>query len=313
MVVEHEDEENIDAFNFELKLSTLDWIKVYVLTVLLIPIRVVGIVLVTLFGWICSRITIAGLTDDQIDNQPRTGWRKTLFMGEVYSLRATLIIAGVWPKIKGQISSKKEAPIMVCAPHTTVFDAVAPVFTTDVFVVSRVEDKNMPIFGVCQRAGQNIFVDRTDPDSKEKTRREILRRATEKDWSRMCIFSEGCCTNGRAVVRFKTGAFQPGLPVQPVLVKYPNKLDTVTWTLNMRHNALVMVWLTLAQLYTVGEVEYLPVYYPNEEEKENPRLYANNVRKVMAKALGKPLTNSTYEEARAKLKNNNEVKIKKCN
>lgn len=29
--------------------------------------------------------------------------------------------------------------------------------------------------------------------------------------------------------------------------------------------------------------QYLPVYTPSEEEKENPSLFANNVRKVMAK------------------------------
>lgn len=29
--------------------------------------------------------------------------------------------------------------------------------------------------------------------------------------------------------------------------------------------------------------QYLPVYTPSEEEKENPALFANNVRQVMAK------------------------------
>lgn len=29
--------------------------------------------------------------------------------------------------------------------------------------------------------------------------------------------------------------------------------------------------------------QYLPVYAPSEEEKQNPSLFANNVRKVMAK------------------------------
>lgn len=29
--------------------------------------------------------------------------------------------------------------------------------------------------------------------------------------------------------------------------------------------------------------QYLPVYTPSEEEKENPSLFASNVRKLMAK------------------------------
>ena len=34
------------------------------------------------------------------------------------------------------------------------------------------------------------------------------------------------------------------------------------------------------------DVEFLPVYYPNEEEQNDAALYADNVRKVMAAALG---------------------------
>jgi lysophosphatidylcholine acyltransferase/lyso-PAF acetyltransferase len=38
------------------------------------------------------------------------------------------------------------------------------------------------------------------------------------------------------------------------------------------------------------EIEYLPVYHPSEEEKQNPALYAENVRTLMAKTLGVPKT-----------------------
>ena len=30
------------------------------------------------------------------------------------------------------------------------------------------------------------------------------------------------------------------------------------------------------------EVVHLPVYYPSEQEKDDPKLYADNVRKLMA-------------------------------
>jgi hypothetical protein len=38
------------------------------------------------------------------------------------------------------------------------------------------------------------------------------------------------------------------------------------------------------------EVEVLPVYRPSEEEKQSPRLYADNVRRLMAERLGVPLS-----------------------
>lgn len=44
------------------------------------------------------------------------------------------------------------------------------------------------------------------------------------------IFPEGTCTNRSCLITFKCGAFYPGVPVQPVCIRYPNKLDTVTWT-----------------------------------------------------------------------------------
>ena len=43
--------------------------------------------------------------------------------------------------------------------------------------------------------------------------------------------------------------------------------------------------MSLSKLWTTLEVEFLPVYTPNEEEKNDPYLYAENVRAVMADAL----------------------------
>lgn len=39
----------------------------------------------------------------------------------------------------------------------------------------------------------------------------------------------------------------------------------------------------MTQFSTNCELEFLPVYVPSEEEKQNPKLYAQNVRDVMAK------------------------------
>ena len=39
----------------------------------------------------------------------------------------------------------------------------------------------------------------------------------------------------------------------------------------------------MAQLYTRFEMEFLPVYYPSAAEKADAKLYADNVRNVMAK------------------------------
>ena len=63
---------------------------------------------------------------------------------------------------------------------------------------------------------------------------------------------------------FAPGAFNPGKPVQPVLIRFPNAVDTVTWTWNQPHGALAVLWYTLSQPFTRAEVEYLAPYRPSE-------------------------------------------------
>ena len=49
--------------------------------------------------------------------------------------------------------------------------------------------------------------------------------------------------------------------------RFPNRVDTVTWTWNQPHSALAVLWLTLSQPFTRAEVEYLPPYHPSKEER----------------------------------------------
>uniref|UniRef100_H3CP38 Lysophosphatidylcholine acyltransferase 1 n=1 Tax=Tetraodon nigroviridis TaxID=99883 RepID=H3CP38_TETNG len=71
--------------------------------------------------------------------------------------------------------------------------------------------------------------------------------------------------------------------------------DTITWTWQ-GPGAFKILWLTLCQLHNEFVIEFLPVYTPSEEEKRNPALFAINVRRVMAKALGVPITDYSFED-----------------
>ncbi|XP_043101061.1 lysophospholipid acyltransferase LPCAT4-like [Puntigrus tetrazona] len=110
----------------------------------------------------------------------------------------------------------------------------------------------------------------------------------------MLMFPEGTTTNGRALIKFKPGAFLAGVPVQPVLLRYPGEPDTVRWTWKGL-TWLGALWHTSSQIYTSVTVEFLPVYAPSQEEKQNPELYAENVQKVMAQALNVPATDYVME------------------
>ena len=85
-----------------------------------------------------------------------------------------------------------------------------------------------------------------------------------------------------ALMQYRPGAFIPGVAVQPVLVRYSleGKADTVTWTWDQNHGALACILLTLTQWSTKVSIQYLPPYLPSQEEKDDPQLFADNVRQV---------------------------------
>jgi hypothetical protein len=95
----------------------------------------------------------------------------------------------------------------------------------------------------------------------------------------LLLFPEGTTTNGSYILPFKTGAFLARTPVQPMLLKYPFKRFSPAWDTigGARH-----VILLLCQYVNHLEVVRLPVYRPTEKECADPKLYANNVRTLMA-------------------------------
>ncbi|XP_015729341.1 lysophosphatidylcholine acyltransferase 2 isoform X2 [Coturnix japonica] len=207
-------------------------------------------------------------------------------------------VMGFRVKVKGNAASVQEAPIFVAAPHSSFFDAIVSALTGMPSIVSRTENLSTPVFGTILSSLQPVSVSRHDPESRKNTVTEITSRALSRgQWPQILIFPEGTCTNRSCLITFKQGAFVPGVPVQPVLLRYPNKLDTVTWTWQ-GYSIKELCIMTLCQLFTRVEVEFLPVYVPNEEERNDPILFANQVRQTMATALKVPVTDHTFEDCR---------------
>ena len=105
----------------------------------------------------------------------------------------------------------------------------------------------------------------------------------------MFVFAEGTTTNATGLARFGTGGFRPGVPVQPVTVRYSNREATV-WTREQSHRFIHSLLLIFASPFNKVTLEFLPVYTPSEEEKQDPILFANNVQRVMAESLQIPAT-----------------------
>ncbi len=143
----------------------------------------------------------------------------------------------------------------------------------------------------------------------------MIRRRSQSTspWPQIFIFPEGTNTNRRKLIRFKLGAFSPGVPVQPVILRYPGceRVDPVTWTFHQQHSYWASVWLLLARPLNHLEVEFLPVYRPNQEEVANAELYAKNVQKLMAKNLGIYASDDSYYDYYAEYCRNHGMDLKK--
>ncbi|KAM9335437.1 lysophospholipid acyltransferase LPCAT4 [Symphorus nematophorus] len=283
-------------FIHEVKLTRAQRIRGIILGTVLFPVRVTLAALFFLIMWPLARLRLAGLSEEE-RSRPVEGWRRWLLHPTMLWLsRAVFFSLGfLWVKVKGRRADLKEAPVLVVAPHSGFLDMLVLCPTQLATVVSRSENNSLPVIGALLEFNQSVLVSRKDPESRKKAVAQLTERLTSNGyWPQMLMFPEGTTTNGSALIKFKPGAFLAGVPVQPVLLHYPNKLDTVRWTYKGT-SWVEALWHTTSQFYTNMTVEFLPVYNPSQEEKNDPNLYADNVQKLMAKALGVPATDYVME------------------
>lgn len=287
-----------NPFTYRLELTACDKLKVAVLSFTLFPIRLLCLFFLLLLASLIGTLATVCMKKEE-EPQPLSGYRRIMRKPLRGIGRAMLFCMGFhWIKVKGQLSSPEEAPILAVAPHSSFIDALALAVICISSPISRKENESIPLVGVCAKALQPVYVSRTDPNSRKKTISEIKRRATSGGkWPHIVIFPEGTCTNRKCLITFKPGAFYSGCAVQPVALKYPNRLDTVTWTWS-GPSAITLLWLTLCQFHNYMEIEILPVYKPDTEEMHDGKLFARNVREQVARVLRVPVTEHTYEDTR---------------
>lgn len=259
------------------------------------PIRLLLVLLLLFPAWIVVLIALAGRNPN--DPTPILGWRRSMRHILTFIGRLQFFILGFhYVRIKGQRATFSEAPILCLAPHTSFFDAIVGVVLDLPSTVSREENRHAPVIGKLLDYLQPVYVSRTDQNSRITTIEEIKRRSQKgSNWPQIIIFPEGTCTNASCLITFKGGAFYPGMPVQPITVKYST--DTVIWTWD-GPSTFYTLWISLCNFHNGFELEYLPVYKPSEEEIADSKLFARNVRAVMAKSLKIPVTDHTYEDCK---------------
>jgi len=267
---------------------------------ILLPVRVILTILIMGTQLLLVNIGTAFLRD-HTHLTPLATWRKVVMWPAHKLCRVLLFTWGFWwiPE-KGKAERNSCLAPIVVGNHVTFFDGYFLWGKYNGSGISKIENSRIPIIGSFFIGTQCILIDRSSAESRKAGVQLISQRAlhalNDNSYNQLLMFPEGTTTNGTSLIAFKPGAFLPGVPIQPVCMTYPNTYCDLTWPPNV--NMGRTLFFTLCQFTNYMEVDYLPIYIPNDQEKTDAQLFANNVRDVMAKALQQPITEHSYDDCK---------------
>ncbi|XP_066378532.1 lysophospholipid acyltransferase LPEAT2-like [Miscanthus floridulus] len=270
-------------------------------TLLLLPVAAVRLALFGLaiaIGYAATWVALRGWADThgrlREGGGPMPAWRRRLMWITRISARCILFSFGYhWIRKKGRPAPRELAPIVV-SNHISYIEPIFFFYELFPTIVCSESHDALPFVGTIIRAMQVIYVDRFSPASRKAAVNEIKRKAACNSFPRVLLFPEGTTTNGRFLISFQHGAFIPGYPVQPVVVRYPHVHFDQSWG---NISLLKLMFKMFTQFHNFMEVEYLPVVYPPEIKQENALHFAEDTRYAMARALNVLPTSYSYGDS----------------
>ena len=317
----------IDPFSYApARWHWFEYVRTALVACWLAPLRISLILLGVLSAAVVGTCATIGAAADG----PPSALQRTFLQPLRIFARIVLWGAGFWTvsierphNRRGKAAGLRGAQtprIFVAAPHFSYLDPLVLMYAELPCQVSMQALRSWPLVGRVAAAMSTIFVERSDAVSRAEARRTIRERATQPGWPAVLVFPEGTTTNGTALIRFRSGAFEPGLPVQPVLLRYRRVLRRVASSTrhsppplspctHCRRSPLVGacsrypvdlngagpwggLWpVFIAPLLWSNSVRltYMEPYWPSEQEQRDPELFARNVRAAMAEALRVPV------------------------
>ncbi|XP_057496388.1 LOW QUALITY PROTEIN: lysophospholipid acyltransferase LPEAT2-like [Actinidia eriantha] len=256
-----------------------------------VPIAIARLLLFGLslsVGYVATKIALQGWKDKE---NPMPKWRCRLMWVTRLCARCILFAFGYhWIKRRGRPAPRETAPIVV-SNHVSYIEPIFFFYELFPTIVAAESHDSIPFVGTIIRAMQVIYVNRFSPSSRKHAVNEIKRKASSGRFPRLLLFPEGTTTNGRLLISFQLGAFIPGYPIQPVVVRYPHVHFDQSWG-NVTLAKLMFRMFT--QLHNFMEVEYLPVISPLENQKENAVHFAERTGRIIATALNVVQTSHSY-------------------
>lgn len=229
-----------------------------------------------------------------------------------FGARVILLAFGYWwisvddrrdPEDKKHALSDGRVPV-IAANHVSFLDAFYFAYAAAPMGVGKAELFKIPVIGAIARATQMVGVSRQDSKKAHGAAEEITRRtrwaldqspealAEHGTWPPLLIFPEATCTNTKAVIQFKLGAFHPMVPVQPVALDFRQSHLDASWV-DAVSPAMTAIRM-MCQVYNKLTVTILPVERPHGPTSGTPAEFAKTVRVAIARALDVPTTEHNF-------------------
>ncbi|XP_058220870.1 lysophospholipid acyltransferase LPEAT1 isoform X2 [Rhododendron vialii] len=267
----------------------------------LLPVRVAVVMTIMVVYYLVCRVCTMCLAPNREDGAGQEdyahmrGWRRAVIVraGKFFSRAILFVLGFYWINETHQfndqaeckdISEEPERPGVIVSNHVSYLDILYHMSSSFPSFVAKRSVARLPIVGLISKCLGCVYVQRESKSSDFKgvsgiVNERIREAHQDKSAPMMMLFPEGTTTNGDFILPFKTGAFLAKAPVLPVILRYPYQRFSPAWDTisGVRH-----VILLFCQFVNYLEVTWLPIYYPSQQEKDDPKLYADNVRRLMA-------------------------------
>lgn len=182
-------------------------------------------------------------------------------------------LLGLEVEVRLPESAKNLGPVVYVANHQSGLDmfTISSAVQPNTVTVGKKSLKWIPFFGQMYWLTGNILIDRTNTNKAMGTIAQTVKKIKDKGLS-VWLFPEGTRSNGRGLLRFKTGAFrtaaEAGVAIVPVCSS--NLHNAIKW--NRWNNGKVII-------------EILPPIYFNDDNKDSVRAVTNDVHALMSEKI----------------------------
>lgn len=265
-------------------ISSYERIKLSIAAVTVFPFRLFGVLGTFVMTYLAAKFFLTLGMQPSAKKSVTAGCRSILFFFGFH-----------WITIRGVRSPGAGA---VVSNHCTFLDGLVwcAVAAPRIFA----EESNFKHFMMraFAQALEVVCFDRSGTESRRLAREKMASAAADAaagGAAPILVFPEGTTKNLKTVITFKDGAFAPGVPVQPAVLRYRFHHCDPTWVF-AGPGLLMLIFRLLCQVKNCLEVEFLPLCEPTEEEKSAPNKFARRVQTQIATAMGVPMTEHAVED-----------------